>query len=557
MADDEQSKVLGQNSVPALDIRYTDDPEVVREARTEDYSLHVVPRSWRTSRTSSLMAYSAVFTSAFNLVVAGTVALAVGTVNAIVAMVLAVVIYGVINYVISAYASRTGLTVALFSRSIFGYVGAALATLLFFSSCLFFAVFESSVIAVVFQEYFGIFPLEIWYLIVAIFGSVLVLGGVVAGLDKVNGILLPLYIVGIIAAVVWAIVEYGNRSNFLTYQPDSPPALAGPGWLYGLAVYMGVFVLMMFTMDYARYARREDQRFNGIITFGPVFYLFTWLVNGVIGIFLALTVPREGALTETSSVLALVSLMGFFGVILVWATQTKINTANFYLASTNLQSFFARVLKVSLPRTGWVAIIGVLVFLVMLIDIFQYLILALAIQAIFIVSWTGIALTQIGYERLQSRSEEQMEFRPGRIPQFNPAGLGAWFISSGIGLYLTFGTEAFGATWAPFIAFALAILIYGAALRFARKSWFVLERPHDPKEEVDDPWEARVRCSQCDHSYLAQEMDRDPRPSYKHEPLCAACATVAGPDFHRQAASESEHLSAPSTHTESSRDNRM
>ncbi len=553
MADDAQCNVLGPNSVPALDIRYTDDPKVVQEAKTEDYSLHVVPRSWRSSRTSLLMAYSAVFTSMFNLIVAPTVALAVGTVNAIIAMVLAVVLYGVINYVVSAYAARTGLTVALFSRSIFGYVGAALATLLFASSCIFFAVFESSVISVVFQEYFGVFPLEIWYLLVAIYGSVLVLGGVVAWLDKINGVLLPLYIVGLVAAVIWAIVEYGNRSNFLTFQPDSPPAVAGPGWLYGFAVYMGVFILMMFTMDYARFGRREDERFHGIITFGPVFYLLTWLVNGVAGIYLALTVPREGALTEISSVLALVSLMGFFGVILVWATQTKINTANLYLASTNLQSFVARALKVALPRTVWVAIVGAIVYLLMLINIFEYLVQALAIQAVLIVSWTGIALTQIGYRRVQTNSEEQTEFRPGRVPQFNPAGLGAWFVSSGVGLYLLFGTEAFGVTWSPIITFALAILIYGSALRFARRKWFVLERPYDPKEEVDDPWEARVRCSRCDHSYLAIEMDRDPRSSYA--PLCAACATVAGPDFHRQAASESEHLSATSTHTESSKDN--
>lgn len=550
MAEDAQRNVVGSNSVPALDIRHTDDPKVAQEAKTEDYSLHVVPRSWRSSRTSLLMAYSAVFTSMFNLIVAPTVALAVGTVNAIIAMVLAVIVYGIINYVVSAYAARTGLTVALFSRSIFGYVGAALATLLFASSCIFFAVFESSVISVVFSEYFGLFPLEVWYLIVAIFGSVLVLGGVGTWLDKINGILLPLYCVGIVAAVVWALVEYGDSSNFLSFQPDSPPAVAGPGWLYGFAVYMGVFILMMFTMDYARFARREDERFHGIITFGPVFYAFTWLINGVVGIFLALTVPREGPLTETSSVLALVSLMGFFGVILVWATQTKINTANFYLASTNLQSFIARTLKVALPRTVWVAIVGVIVYLLMLINIFEYLVQALAIQAVLIVGWTAIALTQIAYQRLQTGSEEQTEFRPGRVPQFNPAGLGAWFVSSGVGLYLLFGTEAFGATWSPIITFALAILIYGFALRFARKEWFVLERPYDPREEVDDPWEARVRCSRCDHSYLALEMDRDPSSSYAT--LCAACATVASPDFHRQAASES--LSTAGVHTEPSRD---
>ena len=53
-----------------------------------------------------------------------------------------------------------------------------------------------------------------------------------------------------------------------------------------------------------------------------------------------------------------------------------------------------------------------------------------------------------------------------------------------------------------------------------------MERPDDPTDEVDDPWEARVRCHACDKSYIAQEMDRDPTAG--HQAICAACAP-AGP----------------------------
>jgi hypothetical protein len=63
----------------------------------------------------------------------------------------------------------------------------------------------------------------------------------------------------------------------------------------------------------------------------------------------------------------------------------------------------------------------------------------------------------------------------------------------------------------------------------------VRERPHDPATEVDDPWEARVRCHACDRAYLAVEMDRDPTAG--HQAICAVCAS--SPAFVSAAAAES------------------
>lgn len=88
---DMQRSVASEEGVPELEVTYSDDPRVVKEAQTEDYSLHAVPKTWRVSRASLLMAWSALFTSAFNLIVAGTITLAVGAANAIIGMVLATV----------------------------------------------------------------------------------------------------------------------------------------------------------------------------------------------------------------------------------------------------------------------------------------------------------------------------------------------------------------------------------------------------------------------------------------------------------------------------------
>ena len=73
------------------------------------------------------------------------------------------------------------------------------------------------------------------------------------------------------------------------------------------------------------------------------------------------------------------------------------------------------------------------------------------------------------------------------------------------------------------ITFVLAVLVYAAALAVAKDGWFALPRPHDPRDEVDSSWDDRVRCGVCHRSYVALEMDRDPR--HGHRPICAACAT--------------------------------
>ena len=63
------------------------------------------------------------------------------------------------------------------------------------------------------------------------------------------------------------------------------------GWWHCFVYYMGVWVLMMFTFDYARFGRKEDAGYHGRFNFGMPFYLVTFLVNGAAGIYLVSTIP--------------------------------------------------------------------------------------------------------------------------------------------------------------------------------------------------------------------------------------------------------------------------
>lgn len=516
---------LPDSRLPELLVTREDDPQVVKEAATEDYSTHVVPQSWRSGRLSLAMAWASLFSAMFWLYIAAITASAVGTVNAVIGIVLSVVVYSAVNAALSWYASRTGLTVALISRRLFGYEGSALAPLIFAATAIYYTVFEGSIVAVALTGYFG-GNLKIWYLAVVLYSVPLVIGGVRVWLDRLNGFLLPFYIIGLIAVVVWANIKHGGSLSL----PNPGLDLAAPGWLWAFTVYMGVYIMMMYTIDFARFGKPKDVGFHGAFTFGPVFYLATFLVNGLVGIFLAATVPgvvTKAGLTETGLIDGIVGVMGFFGVILIFVSQTRINTANLYLASTNIEAFCSRTLKIRLPRVLWACVAGAIVYLIMLTDVLSYILRALNWQGVFVVGWVGIALTHIA---LTYRKEVLPEFRPGRVKPLTPA-VAVWFLASGVGIYLVELGGTFGKTWSSPITLALSVLGYLVVSKFSA----VLVRGNDPRAEVGDIWEDRIRCHACAKSYIAVEMDRD--PSAGQQPICSGCASEST-SFYRAARAE-------------------
>jgi purine-cytosine permease-like protein len=511
--------------LPALQVSDTDDPRVVAEAATEDYSLHVVPRTWRMDKVKLTMAWYAVMTAFFYMYFAAFIALAYGTANALIGIALTIVAYSLINTVITRVASTSGLTVALFSRSMFGFVGAAIATLIFAATATYYLVFEGSVISVAAETYFG-GPIKLWYAIVIVCTAPLVWRGVRTWLDRLNGFLLPFYALTLAGVLIWALADQG-------YHGFLPDAEAAPGttlpWLQAFTAYMGVWILMMFTMDFARLARPQDERYHTAITFGWLYYVLTFGVNGLIGILLVSTFGisfEELAGQESALPVQIVGLTGILGLALIVITQMRINTVNLYLASTNFQSFFSRVFRLNLPRTAWVVVACAIGYLLMLTNVFSYVFDALNYQGIAIVAWVGVALAHVWYLRGHHLKLEGLEFRPGRIPAFNPGGITAWVAATAVGVILkvTDTTESqFFDTWGLLLTFVIAFGVYALATRAARPSWFAMARPNDPAREVDDAWEARVRCHRCRKSYLAREMDRDPTAG--QQAICAACAT--------------------------------
>lgn len=396
------------------------------------YASYVLPPSQRAGRWSLTMAWYACASAMIWLVLGGLVASLYGTLDALIGLAVTIASFGVINTVLARRAARTGLNVTLWSRSLFGSYGSALASLIFAATATYCAVFEGSVIAVAFHEYFG-GPQLLWYAIIVVYALPLVLGGVQRWLDRVNGWLLPFYVAGLVAAVVATIVQQGWSTEWLTLPAPAPEPGAAhvlPGWLSACLIYMGIWIMMMFTVDYARFGKPEDERFHGHFTFGWVFYFFTYGVNGVVGIFLIASwqVP---AINEAGLVTAIIKALGLAGLLFVLVSQTRINTTNYYLASTNLGDFVEQVFRVRLPRIVWILVAGACAFALMTSNVLNWLTLALSVQGVFIVAWVTIALVHIAITA--GKKDELPEVRPSRLKPVT-LGAAAWLISVAVGI---------------------------------------------------------------------------------------------------------------------------
>lgn len=421
-----------------------------------DVSTEIVSEHDRASKGSLTMAWWGVCSAMFYIVVGIAMAKAYGTVNAIIGLGITVVAYGIVNGIISRYAISTGLSVGLFSRVLFGAKGAALATLIFFVTAIYYAVFEGSVIAVTLNHMYPGISYTIAALIVVLYSVPLIFGSMQHWLDKFNGVLLPFYILGLVGAVVLATSQYGYTDAWLRMGPENP---SPTGWWNVCVYYMGVWILMMFTFDYARFGKKEDSKYHALFNFGIPFYMLAFFLSGLAGIYLVNTIPHEGEVSEVSIAFGLIELMGIFGLLFVWITQTRINTANYFLATTNMQAFFKDVFKLNLNKMVWAVMVGIIVYLLMLIDVFAYLLQALAYQGVFVVAWVAIALTHILHPRRKQIFGEVPQIRSAKLPAFDASGLTAWLVAATVGIVLM-NLGSSWTNWYATITFFTAAILY-------------------------------------------------------------------------------------------------
>lgn len=439
----------------------------VQETKSEaDLSTERVSEHARMPRLSLTMAWWSLCSTMVPIVIGATLALHFGTLNAIIGMVLSVAVYSSANYVISRFALRTGLSVALFSRVLFGRVGALLATLIFAATVIYYTVFESSVMAVAVNTMFPKISFPFAALIVIAYSVPLVFGSVQHWLDKLNGVLLPFYVIGLFASVVVATYEYGYNPNWISF--GASQSVPANGWWDCFVAYMGVWTFMMAAFDFARFGKKEDERYHALFNFGVPFWVMTLVVNGVIGIYLVSTIPTSGPLNELSVVMGLLKLMGLGGFLFLWITQTRINTANYYLATVNTHAFFEKALGLKLPKFVWAIVVGLIVYALTLSGLFANLLKVLQYQGVFVVAWVAIALTHIVGSRFEDPfggDDSAIE----AVPAFNVTGLLAWFVGAGVGIIVMNQPASISGCSAP-ATFVVSAIAYRFLTAYARRA---------------------------------------------------------------------------------------
>lgn len=412
------------------------------------------------SRGSLFMAWWGVISAMFYLYVGALVASVVGVRDAIIGLVLIVLIFGLINRIFARFSIQTEFNVNAISRIVFGHVGGILACLILAATGLYYLVFEGSIVAVALHAYteklFG-WPLWAWYVVVAAYSVPLVLGGISNWMDRLNGVLLPLYVIGMITAVLWA-YNVGEPANWTSYGGTLSVSHGGPGWLFAVAVYSAVFVLMFYTVEFAKNGRPADAKFHSNWTFGIPFYIATFFCTGLIGIFLQYSLRHHtgSAISEGGVAVALTQIMGIWAVLLILITQTRINSANLYIAAENFRILAGDLLHVRLNLPFWAVISGILMLLVMLTNIFGYILIALSWQAVFITGWVTIVLLHI----LKYRTYYKKESTTYVTRQAVWPALSAWLIGVAVGLGVVYSGAAWATTWAPVATILIAGGLY-------------------------------------------------------------------------------------------------
>lgn len=242
-------------------------------------------------------------------------------------------------------------------------------------------------------------------------------------------------------------------------------------------------------------------------------------MNGVAGIFLIRTVVPKEATAEAGVVIAILGASGLLGTVFIAVSQIRINSLNFYQASTNWNRIWTGVTGKRVHRAIWILLIGTLVFLLMLTNVFSYLERALTWQGVFLVGWATVALTH--YVMVPKDRRVGPEFRAGRLPKFT-LGLLVWVIAAGAGIAVAEipGVPPVFSAVPALVTLVIAAVLY-ATLLVLRPEPVKTGMP-DPRTEVSDAQQTWIQCHSCELSYVAWEMDRD--PNHDLEPICDACS---------------------------------
>jgi purine-cytosine permease-like protein len=398
---------------------------------TEDYTLSPVPIAARMSWLRILNVTLGIAGAMIFMQVSGQMALQFGTVNAVLANAYATIATGVLATIFAFAAASTGLNSNLLARACgYGFVGAALTSLIYASQFIILAAIEGSIIAQAINAYVPALPLPL--LMVVITGGNIALNWYgMKQLDKFQKYSLPFYVALLGTAIVLSMrMGLPHATDWLTFMPAGG-AVGGAALLTCVGILNGIVgVQSVLTADYARFIRPAERRVGAIVV-GVVPQIASFFVMGMVGIWFG--VRFENA----NPGIYMVAIMGAWGAAYTVLSQLRINVINVYSGSLSLANFFARVLGFAPGRVFWVVSAALLALVAMLGDVISHVGAVLTFQGVFMFAWAASMVADLlvvrGVLGIQPR---ELEYQEQRLRPWNPVGPIALISGSAIGTWL-------------------------------------------------------------------------------------------------------------------------
>jgi purine-cytosine permease-like protein len=431
----------------------------------EDYALTPVPADARLAWPSILNVTIGIAGAMIFLQVSGQMALTYGTVNALAASAYATLATGALAVCFAYFAATTGLNSNLMARGAgYGFVGAALTSLIYASNFIVLAAIEGSIIAQAIHAYVPAAP--VWLLMVLITIANIALNWYgMKQLDQFQKYSLPIYLVLLVAAIVLAsrMAPAAAASGWLTFLPAGA-RVGGAGLLTCIGILNGIVgVQSLLTADYARFIRRNELGI-GTLMVGLVPQLASYFIMGLVGCWFALR------FRESNPGIYMVAVMGIWGALYTVLSQTRINVINVYSGSLSLANFFARIFGFAPGRVFWVVGAAVLALVTMLLNVLDVVGPVLTFQGVFMFAWAASMLADLVVVKTWLRiGTTTIEYRQDRLPAWNPVGSIALVAGSLVGGYLALAgrTPAVVATSA-FVAGAISFTLHVALALMTR-----------------------------------------------------------------------------------------
>jgi signal transduction histidine kinase/purine-cytosine permease-like protein/DNA-binding NarL/FixJ family response regulator len=504
----------------------------VGDQTLEDFALRYTARRFSAFRVGNTALGAVSFLACE--AIGGSITLAFGFTNAMLAIVAAGVLMFLIGLPICISATRNGVDVDLLTRGAgFGYLGSTITSLIYASFTFILFSIEASIMSAAITMVLGIPP---W--LANVIAAVAVIPIAAFGVRVISRMQVwtqPVWLVLQFGPLLWlafrGLPEFGNWTHF---------SGAGAGGFALLPFGMTFSILLSLLpqigeqVDYLRFLPKRVKE-NQVAWWGALLFAGPgWVVTGcakiAAGSFLTYLAVQRGVpelQAAQPAVMYRLALQEVFhnralaaGLMLLFVVtcQIKINTTNAYAGSIAWSNFFARLTHSHPGRVVWVAFNVALALLLMEIGIFRVIQSILGLYANFACGWMGALAADLIINKRVGWSPPGIEFKRAHLYDINPVGVGAMGLSVVASTAMSFGY--FGAVaqaLAPFFGLLIAFAA-APAIAFATQGRYYLAR-----EDVLPPDAASRTCVVCEGTFERPDMAYC--PAYRGD-ICSLCCSL-------------------------------